>query len=111
SSNGVVINGIRIGGPTAVLDGMRIELAEFRIQVERPMSAHQMSLPRGDAGGMGSPDRMRLLAEGGPFDGRFFEISAGDVFLGRALENQLAFDDPSLSRRHARLRADPTGRL
>jgi hypothetical protein len=54
---------------------------------------------------------VRLLAEGGPFDGRFFEIPLGESMVGRALENDLAFDDPSLSRRHSRLHLDGAGRI
>jgi hypothetical protein len=46
---------------------------------------------------------VRLVAEGGPFDGRVFTLPPGLVTVGRAVDNDLVFDDPSLSRKHARV--------
>jgi pSer/pThr/pTyr-binding forkhead associated (FHA) protein len=46
---------------------------------------------------------LRLVGEGGPFDGRVFELRPGPNSVGRALDNDLVFEDPSLSRKHARL--------
>jgi pSer/pThr/pTyr-binding forkhead associated (FHA) protein len=46
---------------------------------------------------------MRLVAEGGPYDGRVFELTATELAVGRAVDNDVVLDDPSLSRKHARL--------
>ena len=106
SSNGVLVDGVRISSPTVVGPTNRIEVAEFRITVEslllsteavEPISSvtPPPSLPQG------AP--MRLVAEGGPYDGRMFDVREGQSHVGRAVDNDLVFDDPSLSRRHARL--------
>ncbi|HEX2573431.1 MAG TPA: FHA domain-containing protein [Polyangia bacterium] len=126
SANGVRINGVRISGPTALVPGAQVEVADFRLDISQPQAAAPSPLP-GMAGGavpggaalpLASPsgaldpaDVVRLLGQGGAFDGRVFDIPAGDVGLGRALENGLVLDDPSLSRRHARLRLIGGGRL
>jgi pSer/pThr/pTyr-binding forkhead associated (FHA) protein len=92
SANGVVVDGARIAGPSPIGPESRIELADFRIAVERlqPLEAAR--------------SRLTLVAEGGPYDGRVFGLTEGEMHLGRAVDNELVFDDPSLSRRHARLR-------
>ncbi len=109
SSNGVLVNGVRIVQPTAVGPTTRIDLAEFRLSVESamptsgvaplppviPMVAQRTSAPA--EGGV------RLVAEGGPYDGRVANIPQGVSHVGRATDNDHVFDDPSLSRRHARI--------
>src|SRR6185436_8684192 len=40
----------------------------------------------------------------GPFAGQTFEVPQGQSSVGRAIDNDLVFDDPSLSRKHCRLR-------
>jgi pSer/pThr/pTyr-binding forkhead associated (FHA) protein len=100
SANGVLIDGVRIDAPTPVPPGARIDIAEFRLQLER-LPDEAVAQP-GDAGEPG-PEPLRLVAEGGPFDGRVFELPAGRVVLGRAADCALVFDDPSLSRKHCAL--------
>jgi pSer/pThr/pTyr-binding forkhead associated (FHA) protein len=156
SSNGVIVDGIRIAGPTPVGPQSRIDIAEFRVSVEpvgQPagmgigmgmgsppgmMGAPQMGAPLGPppmvpgppAMGMpmgtgsqpmpmggpmpmgtgaqpmppvGGAEALRLVAEGGPFDGRVFNLRQGMLAVGRAVDNDLVFEDPSLSRKHARI--------
>jgi ABC transport system ATP-binding/permease protein len=116
SSNGVLVNGVRISAPTQVGGSTRIDLAEFRISVEPMMSTasvpplepvRQYSPPvEMSSGGAG----LRLVAEGGPYDGRVFNLPPGLVTVGRAVDNDLVFDDPSLSRKHARIHRE-AGRM
>lgn len=111
SANGVSVNGTRIAGATPVDGRSRIEISEFRIIVEPQdppsMGAHMIADPATPAV---SPmatsfvmESVRFVAQGGPFDGRVFPV-VGECTVGRATENQLVLDDPSLSRKHAQLR-------
>lgn len=66
----------------------------------------------GPAAGAGGGDLVRLIAEGGPYDGRVFDLPPlQEIAVGRAVDNDLILDDPSLSRKHARLRRMGGGRL
>ena len=101
SANGVLVNGVRIGGPTPIDARARVEIADFRIVIESLSAEPTPSVQPFGAGV--AAEGVRLVAQGGPFDGRIFPV-IGDMFVGRAAENQLVLDDPSLSRKHARLR-------
>jgi pSer/pThr/pTyr-binding forkhead associated (FHA) protein len=112
SANGVMVDGVRITQPTYVNAGTRIDLAEFRLAVEPMMPvdpvrhAGMSSVPglTPMPGAMASgPPSMRLVAEGGPYDGRVFELGGAEVAVGRAVDNDVVLDDPSLSRKHAKL--------
>ncbi len=122
SANGVIVNGVRIAGPTAVVPGVRVDIAEFHLEFEVPQAnlpvAPPMTeavapisarMPPVDSGGGDVP--IRLVAEGGPFDGRLYDIPGGEVAVGRAVDNDMVLDDPSLSRKHARVRRAPGGRI
>lgn len=135
SANGVIVNGVRISGPTAVNQMSRIEVAEFRISVEPfgpqrpvavaapdpsmsamgPMAGAPMAMPM-PGPGVAPPalpqDMVRLIAEGGPYEGRIFDLPPlQEIAVGRAVDNDLVLDDPSLSRKHAKLRRLGGGRL
>ncbi len=57
-------------------------------------------------------DLVRLIAEGGPYEGRVFDLPGQqDISVGRAVDNDLVLDDPSLSRKHSKLRRLGGGRL
>jgi pSer/pThr/pTyr-binding forkhead associated (FHA) protein len=105
SSNGVSVDGVRIGSPTMVGPMNRIDVAEFRITVVNLAEASRPQAAQPPA------DAIRLVAEGGPYDGRVFDLPGGAATVGRALENELVFDDPSLSRKHARITREGPGRL
>ena len=60
---------------------------------------------------MSGADSIKLVGEGGPYDGRVFDVPAQPCTVGRALDNELVFDDPSLSRKHSRLQREGPGRL
>jgi pSer/pThr/pTyr-binding forkhead associated (FHA) protein len=91
----------------------------------RPVGARQVAAAAGYPGGPvaqpGSPQPgspvtlsgamaavqgsgVRLVGRGGPYDGRVFELSKPEAFVGRVAGNDIVLDDNSISRRHARLR-------
>jgi pSer/pThr/pTyr-binding forkhead associated (FHA) protein len=114
SANGVQVDGVRIVQATPVTSDTRVDIAEYHITValvrsagasardddddepERPAPRDEQAEPSG-----ATAATLRLVAEGGPFDGRSFELPPGRVSVGRAVDNDLVFDDPSLSRKHA----------
>ena len=101
SANGVLVNGTRVAGPTPVDPRARIEIADFRIVIESMVAEATPSVaPFGTAAVVES---LRIVAQGGPYDARIYPV-IGDLMVGRAAENQLVLDDPSLSRKHARMR-------
>jgi pSer/pThr/pTyr-binding forkhead associated (FHA) protein len=114
SSNGVLVNGVRISAPTEVGPSTRIDVAEFRIAIEPlparsdgPSVSAPVPAPAPQARpAPPDPTGRRLIAEGGPYDGRTFELALGTLQVGRSMENDLVFDDPSLSRKHACFRHD-----
>jgi pSer/pThr/pTyr-binding forkhead associated (FHA) protein len=109
SSNGVVVDGAKITAPTLVGPTSRIEIAEFRIAVELVKTIERVRKPPAAAQPPTDAPKgagVRLVAEGGPFDGRVFNLPPGTSTLGRAIDNDLVFDDPSLSRRHASIHRD-----
>ena len=109
SANGVIVDGVRITQPTYVSAGTRIDVAEFHLAIE-PLGAAQTMPPPprmtpvpGTAPSPSLQPAMRLVAEGGPYDGRVFEVSASELSVGRAVDNDIVLDDPSLSRKHAKM--------
>jgi pSer/pThr/pTyr-binding forkhead associated (FHA) protein len=108
SANGVIVDGVRITQPTYVSAGTRIDLAEFQLAIEALGSA-ETAPPRPPrptpvpGAGQSLLPPMRLVAEGGPYDGRVFELTASELSVGRAVDNDVVLDDPSLSRKHAKL--------
>ena len=108
SANGVIVNGVKISGPTALVPGVRVDIAEFRLEFSVPPATQAVS-PISDGRFVQRPPALetaplRLIAEEGPFAGQVFEIRPGPLTVGRAIDNDLVFDDPSLSRKHARVR-------
>ena len=125
SANGVIVNGVRIAGPTAVVPGVRVDIAEFHLEFELPQAPIQHAAPMTQAvapiserlphvapdSGGGEDDPIRLVAEGGPFDGHIYDVPHGELGVGRAVDNEIVLDDPSLSRKHARVRRAGGGRI
>lgn len=143
SANGVVLNGARITAPTAIAAGLRVDIAEFWLQLTDAAAADHGAPPPVAPPAYGAPPPaappygapppaapppaygapppaapvygaplayappatrpLRLRVESGPYGGRSFEVSSGVMSVGRAIDNDLVFDDPSLSRKHGRL--------
>lgn len=112
SANGVIVDGVRITQPTYVTAETRIDLAEFRLAVEPLMGGVELAPPAPPRQPRVTPvpgavqstlPPMRLVAEGGPYDGRVFELRAAEIAVGRAVDNDVVLDDPSLSRKHGKL--------
>jgi pSer/pThr/pTyr-binding forkhead associated (FHA) protein len=124
SSNGVLVNGVRIAAPTAIGPATQVDLAEFRLTVEpltqtqgvAPLPPPQRTMaapapvpvgPTMMPGPMpGAVEELKLVGESGVFRGREFPIGMGTISVGRSTDNDLVFDDPSLSRKHARIHRD-----
>jgi pSer/pThr/pTyr-binding forkhead associated (FHA) protein len=128
SSNGVIVDGVRIGAPTAIGPASQVDLAEFRLTVE-PLTQTQgvaplpppnrtqaapapvrvgptlMPAPLGGPAPAVAAD-IKLVGESGVYRGREFPIGFGTLSVGRSTDNDLVFDDPSLSRKHARIIRD-----
>lgn len=82
------------------------------------MGAAAMSGPPGMPGmGMpmsGSPasDVVRLIAEGGQYNARVFDLPPlAELTVGRGVGNEMVLDDPSMSRKHAKVRKLGGGRI
>ena len=104
SANGVLVDGARIEGSQVVNAQSRVEIADFRLVVESIGAEATPAVAPFTASVMES---VRLVAQGGPYDAQVFPV-VGELIVGRAAECQLVLDDPSLSRKHARIRG--TGR-
>jgi pSer/pThr/pTyr-binding forkhead associated (FHA) protein len=108
SANGVLVDGARITAPMRLAPGARVEISDFRILFEPATQAVQSHLSQGTTEPSGG---LWLVAEGGPYNGRIFEIPLSELAVGRAVDSGLVLDEPSLSRQHARLRRDLAGRI
>lgn len=51
----------------------------------------------------GAPSRSWLVGQGGRFAGQRFQLSRPSILIGRGSDCDLVFDDPQVSRHHARL--------
>jgi len=114
SSNGVVVDGVRISAPTVIGTLSRIDLAEFRLTIvnlEQPQMAPAVGAAMLQPTPGSVTDSIRFVGEGGPYDGRVFEVPLNPCTVGRALDNEIVFDDPSLSRKHARVSREGPGRI
>jgi len=60
----------------------------------------------------GPGELLRLIAEGGQYNGRVFDLPPlQEITVGRGVGNELVLDDPSMSRKHAKLKRLGGGRL
>jgi len=106
SSNGVLVNGVRIAGVTAVGPNTQVDLAEFRLTIE-PLTQTEGVAPLPPPRPAAADDGLRLVGETGNYTGRDFPLPMATLTVGRAADNDVVFDDPSLSRKHARLHRSP----
>jgi hypothetical protein len=77
-----------------------------------PPAPMAMPMSGGPQGGAGPGDVVRLIAEGGQYNGRVFDLPPlGEMCVGRGVGNELVLDDPSMSRKHSKLKRLGGGRL
>ena len=69
SANGVMVDGARITSPTSISVGSQISISDFVISIS-PVGSE--AIKSGSITEL-APS-MRLVAEGGPYDGRVFEV-------------------------------------
>ena len=113
SANGVLVNGVKIVQPTAIVPGVRVDISEYHLEFAKPAAQAAPVIAPTPVAAVGPPPTasLRLVADDGPFAGRAFDVPAGDVAVGRAIDNHFVLDDPSLSRRHCRMRNTGDGGL
>ncbi len=59
-----------------------------------------------------SADLVRLIAEGGQFNGRIFDLPpVPEMTVGRGVGNDLVLDDQSMSRKHSKIKRLGNGRI
>ncbi len=77
-----------------------------------PMSGQQMGgMPMGGPPAP-SVDLVRLIAEGGQFNGRIFDLPpVPEMTVGRGVGNDLVLDDQSMSRKHSKIKRLGGGRI
>lgn len=78
-----------------------------------PMAGMSNVMPGGaPMMGAGPVDTVRLIAEGGQYSGRVFDLpQLAEITVGRGVGNDLVLDDPSMSRKHSKLRRLGNGRI
>jgi pSer/pThr/pTyr-binding forkhead associated (FHA) protein/tetratricopeptide (TPR) repeat protein len=59
---------------------------------------------RSGAGAALADCTLQLVGRGGPYDGTVFKLDKPLLGIGRGKENEIALEDPSISRRHAQIR-------
>ena len=104
SANGVLVNGVRINQPTAVVPGVRVDIADFYLEFDE-VGAAQVRAPGSNyATHLSGQPSLRLIAEAGPIEGRVIELTTAEMVIGRSGETDIVVEDASLSRRHCRIR-------
>jgi hypothetical protein len=56
-----------------------------------------------------APQSFRLVMRSGPTPGKAFDLSKNEISIGRDVSNDIIINDAEISRRHARLTAQPGG--
>jgi pSer/pThr/pTyr-binding forkhead associated (FHA) protein len=90
SSNGVLVNGAKIGGPTEITAGSEFQIGEFIVKIEsqEPEATSDASV--------GS-----LTGQNGTFLDKVLPLKSGDNIVGRGSECDVFVADGSISRKHA----------
>jgi pSer/pThr/pTyr-binding forkhead associated (FHA) protein len=89
SSNGVLVNGTKISGPTEVPAGSEFQIGEFTVKI----TSQEPEVPEGPLG--------TLTGQNGTFLDKVLPVKAGDNVVGRGSECDVFVADGSISRKHA----------
>ncbi len=118
SANGTFVNDERVDAPRVLVAGDRLRIGKTVLEVT-DVAAPKRSEPAAPAVVPGTivdrpPEEQTaqaLVVAGGPAAGRRLSV-VDELVLGRAVDGEGRFaDDGKLSRRHARITRDETGRL
>ena len=108
------------GLPGMVPQGPPPMMAPQPMMSPQPMQMQMSGQPMGMAPPMmggpppggGPADLVRLIAEGGQYNGRVFDLPAlNELTVGRGVGNELVLDDPSMSRKHSKIKRMGGGRI
>ena len=103
SSNGVVVDDVRIKGESVVNEAHRIRLGDYRIVLEKkgPRSVDDVGISTSET----NPENAhgRLVVLNGRRAGQEVLLYEPVTGIGRTDENDVSFPDISISRHHARL--------
>lgn len=105
SANGVLVDDVRISGPTPLVEGSRARLGDYRVFIERTAGA-----PMGRNAGLNTailhPGQAhgKLVITAGKHAGMEVLLFDPIACIGRTDENDITLPDVSVSRHHARLK-------
>ncbi|HET7540893.1 MAG TPA: FAD-dependent oxidoreductase [Polyangiaceae bacterium] len=101
SSSGTWVNGQCLFGPHALRDGDRIRVGQLEL-LFRSSALPPLSVPEAAQKSLAGP---RLEVRSGGALGLSFALGSQPVLIGSSAESSIRFSDPSISPRHADLRA------
>lgn len=110
SSNGVLVDDVRIRGATPVHESSQIRIGEFRVFVERATGKLKPAQD-GISTAIVHPEQAhgKLVVMAGPQVGREHLLFEPIICIGRTDENDVTLADVSVSRHHARLKRQDDG--
>ncbi|HMU38084.1 MAG TPA: FHA domain-containing protein [Pseudomonadota bacterium] len=106
--------GMPMGQMPGQMSGMMPQPMSQAMPGMMPMSGPSMvGMPMSGPGpATPSVDMVRLIAEGGQFNGRIFDLPpVAEMTVGRGVGNGLVLDDQSMSRKHAKIKRLGGGRI
>lgn len=110
SSNGILVDDVRIRQSIQVTESSQIRIGEFRVFLER--ATGRMQAPQGGINtAIVHPEQAhgKLVVTGGPQAGREHLLFEPIICIGRTDENDVTLADVSVSRHHARLKKQDDG--
>lgn len=110
SSNGVLVDDVRIREATAIHESSQVRIGEFRVFLERATGKLKPSQV-GINTAIVHPEQAhgKLVVSSGPQAGREHLLFEPIVCVGRTDENDITLADVSVSRHHARLKRQDDG--
>ena len=110
SSNGVLVDDLRIRQATAVDESHHIRIGEFRVYLERATGKLRTTTEGiGTAIVLPEQAHAKLVVIGGPDVGREHLMFEPITCIGRTDENDVTLADVSVSRHHARIKRQDDG--
>lgn len=101
SANGVFVNGERIREQTALATGAVVRIGDFTLRVREASGGSEARLAT----------HARLIGRNLTVTDQIFEVDRPTLVVGRGRDAGITLPDPSVSRVHARLIAQPDGHV